>query len=54
MMLAPALAFGMPGPFEWIIILIVFGVPALLVVLLIRVLWRAGSKPPQDPPPRDR
>jgi hypothetical protein len=45
-------ALGMPGPFEWIIILVVFGVPVALVILLVRFLWRAGGKPPQDP--RDR
>jgi hypothetical protein len=42
-------AIGMPGPFEWIIILVVFGVPIALVILLFRVLWRAGSRPPRDP-----
>jgi hypothetical protein len=47
-MIMETLALGMPGPFEWVIILIVIGVPALIVLLLIRVLWRAGNKPPDD------
>ncbi len=34
------LAFWMPGPWEWIVILIVFGIPVLLIILFFRFLLR--------------
>jgi hypothetical protein len=34
------LAFWMPGPWECIVILVVFGVPVLLIILFARLLLR--------------
>ena len=34
------LAFWTPGPIEWIVILIVFGIPVLLIILFARFLLR--------------
>ena len=34
------LAFWMPGPLEWIVILIVFGIPVFLIILFARLLLR--------------
>ena len=31
------LAIGMPGPFEWIIILVIAGIPILGLLLLFRI-----------------
>jgi uncharacterized membrane-anchored protein YhcB (DUF1043 family) len=38
------IAFAGPGLVEWIIILIVFGVPVLLIVLFIRYLLRSSKE----------
>ena len=34
------LAFWTPGPIEWLVILVVFGVPVLLIILFFRFLLR--------------
>lgn len=31
---------GMPGGFEWLVILVVFGIPVLLIILFARLLLR--------------
>jgi uncharacterized membrane-anchored protein YhcB (DUF1043 family) len=31
---------GMPGGWEWIVILVVFGIPVLLIILFARLLLR--------------
>jgi len=31
---------GMPGGWEWVVILVVFGVPILLIVLFVRLVLR--------------
>jgi len=38
------LAFWMPGPWELIVIFIVFGVPVLLIILLVRHLSRSDKE----------
>lgn len=38
------LGFGMPGPVEWIIILIFFILPICLVVWLVRSMLRANKE----------
>ena len=40
-MLTGLLTFVAPGPMEWIVILIVGGIPILAVVLIIRYLMRS-------------
>jgi len=35
---------GMPGGWEWVVILVVFGVPILLIVLFVRLVLRNRSK----------
>ena len=47
------LAFAMPGPMEWVILLAIAAVVIAFVVLLFRFLWRAGSKPVGEPPRRE-
>jgi hypothetical protein len=39
-MIRDILAFWMPGPWELIVIFIVFGVPVLLIILFARLLLR--------------
>ena len=39
-MIEDILAFWMPGPWELIVIFIVFGVPVLLIILFARLLLR--------------
>ena len=38
------LAFWMPGPWELIVIFIVFSVPVLLIILLVRYLVRSDKE----------
>jgi hypothetical protein len=33
------LAIGMPGPFEWVVILVLLGIPVLALMLGFRI-WR--------------
>ncbi len=39
-MIKQILAFWMPGPWEWIVILVFFGIPVLLIVLFFRLVIR--------------
>ena len=44
-MISEILAFGMPGAFEWLIILLIFvGIPVLLIVLFFKYLSRGNKE----------
>jgi nitrogen fixation-related uncharacterized protein len=42
------IALAMPGPMEMIILLVIAAFGIAFVFLLLRFLWRAGSKPVDD------
>ena len=43
-MINDILAFWMPGPWEWIVIFIFFGIPILLIILFVRYLVRSNKE----------
>jgi di/tricarboxylate transporter len=43
-MINDILAFLMPGPWEWIVIFIFFGIPILLIILFVRYLVRSNKE----------
>ena len=47
------LAIGMPGPFEWVILLVLFTIIFGGLMIAFRI-YRALGRPPRDPNDRDR
>ena len=43
-MINTIVSFLMPGPIEWLVILIVWGIPVVLIVLVVRYALRTGRE----------
>ena len=43
-----SIAIEWPGPFEWVIFLIVFGVPLATAIVIIWTQRRGDDRPPHD------